>query len=117
LVCQQCCQESGYGVNTSFWYDNWVGDTPLKDRFPRLYSISTQKEALVADVWNPTDGGENWRLLWCRRFFVWEETVFEELREVINRVTLLNATDKWGWKPENDAVFMVKSVYNLVSNL
>jgi hypothetical protein len=107
----------GNGVNTSFWYDTWVGESPLKDWFPRLYSISTQKEVSVADMWYPTDGVAKWRLLWRRRFFVCEETVLEEMLEVINRVTLSNLPDKWGWKPENDADFTVKSVYNLVSIL
>jgi hypothetical protein len=27
------------GNHTSFWSDIWVGQMPLKDRFPRLFSI------------------------------------------------------------------------------
>jgi hypothetical protein len=30
-----------------------LGDIPLKDRFPRLFSISIQKEASVAEIWDP----------------------------------------------------------------
>jgi hypothetical protein len=44
----------GNGASTSFWLDIWVGNSPLKDRFPRLYSISNKKDAMVAD----TKGGE-----------------------------------------------------------
>jgi hypothetical protein len=34
----------GNGVGTSFWNSNWVGGTPLAVVFPRLYSLSIQKE-------------------------------------------------------------------------
>jgi hypothetical protein len=40
----------GNGLATSFWRDRWVGDRTLEERFPRLYSISTQKEDTVATV-------------------------------------------------------------------
>jgi hypothetical protein len=107
----------GNGVHTSFWIDIWVDDISLKDRFPRLFSISTQKEASVAEVWNPMVGAVNWRLIWCRRLFVWEENLLNELLELINRVSLSDVTDRWGWKPKNDVEFTVKSVYKLVFNL
>jgi hypothetical protein len=57
----------GNGMLTSFWSDNWSGELPLKDCFPRLFSISIQKNASVAEVWNPGVG--NWNFLWRRRFF------------------------------------------------
>jgi hypothetical protein len=97
--------------------DNWIGDTSLKDRFPRLFSISNQKEASVAEVWNPEPVVERWRFHWRRRFFVWEETVLEELKEVLTGVTVSVEVDSWCWKPGNDVVFTVKSAYEFVSNL
>jgi hypothetical protein len=107
----------GNGVNTSFWMDIRVDDISLKDCFPRLFSISTQKEASVAEMWNPMAGEVNWRLIWRRRLFVWEENLMDELLVVINRISPSDDTDRWGWKPENDAIFTAKSVYKLVSNL
>jgi len=35
--------------NMSFWTDMWVGNYTLRVSFPRLYSLSTQKEAMVED--------------------------------------------------------------------
>jgi hypothetical protein len=40
----------GNGVNTSFWSSNWIGNDPLKVTFPRLYSLSNQKESKVAEL-------------------------------------------------------------------
>jgi hypothetical protein len=44
----------GNGVQTSFWWDNWIGEIPLKDCFPRLFLISNQKHASVVEMWNST---------------------------------------------------------------
>jgi hypothetical protein len=107
----------GNGALTSFWFDIWVGDLSLKNRFPRLFLISTQKEASVAHLWNSGTEVNKWYVMWRRRLFVWEENLVEELMEIINMVTLSNTTDKWGWIPENNAEFSVKSTYISVSNL
>jgi hypothetical protein len=70
----------GKGLHTSFWRDTWVGDAPLQDRFPRLFSISLQKEASVAEVSCSNSGLERWR----RSFFEWEKALLIELMESIN---------------------------------
>ncbi|MCI01390.1 defensin/CCP-like protein [Trifolium medium] len=38
------------GRNTRFWLDRWTGDSPLCLAFPRLFSLSIQKEASVGDL-------------------------------------------------------------------
>jgi hypothetical protein len=65
----------GNGALTSFWRDKWIGEIPLCDRFPRLFSISTQKEASVEEVRNQTSVSGDWRLEWRRRFFRMGEVV------------------------------------------
>jgi hypothetical protein len=40
----------GNGNTTRFWLDKWVGEEPLKDKFPRLFSISNRIEAWVSDM-------------------------------------------------------------------
>ncbi|MCH99327.1 ribonuclease H protein, partial [Trifolium medium] len=113
---QGVIKKLGNGEQTSFWKDKWVGDTTLKDRFPRLFSISTQKDVSVASLWN-RDGSERWNLEWRRRLFVWESTLWEELVLIINSVTLSCEEDKWEWKLDKNGVFSVKSTYELVSKL
>ena len=46
-----------------FWEDCWVGDRPLKDTFPRLYSISDSKEWVVSELgkWEGNRNGEEFR--------------------------------------------------------
>ena len=41
---------TGNGEHTLFREDVWLNDMRLRDRFPRLYSVSMQKEFKVVDV-------------------------------------------------------------------
>jgi hypothetical protein len=106
----------GNGVNTSFWLDIWIGNSSLKDLFPRLYSISNKKEAIVADLWGMAEGVK-WNMVWRRRLFDWEQTHVEELMTVLQPIVLTAQEDKWSWILELDGDFSVKSTYILVSGL
>jgi hypothetical protein len=107
----------GNGGQTSFWSDIWIGEALLKERFPRLFSISSQKEAVVMDVRNQSVTEGSWRFLWRRRLFAWEEELLEELKETISQTVLTEDRDKWCWRPDSDAEFWVNSVYQLVLDL
>ncbi|RVX03344.1 hypothetical protein CK203_019918 [Vitis vinifera] len=73
----------GNGRRVSFWRDRWCGDAPLCESFPSLYALSIEKEAWVADVWDPlVQGGGDHRssappllknkgLMGVAFFFVW----------------------------------------------
>lgn len=37
--------------NTKSWYCRWRGGVPFYEKYPRLFAMSTQKEAMVADIW------------------------------------------------------------------
>ncbi|XP_071704208.1 uncharacterized protein [Rutidosis leptorrhynchoides] len=39
----------GDGKSTLFWKDNWCGSACLKDLFPRLYMLESNKDAMVSD--------------------------------------------------------------------
>jgi len=67
-----------------------VADKALKDKFPRLYFISLNKESLVGDVavW---DGGRtsrctNWNLFWRRERFEWKKHLEEQMLTLISNV-------------------------------
>ncbi|KAK2425495.1 hypothetical protein QL285_035737 [Trifolium repens] len=42
-------QKVGNESSTNFWLANWVADTPLASLFPRLFSLSLQKESMVEE--------------------------------------------------------------------
>ncbi|PWA60447.1 RNA-directed DNA polymerase, eukaryota [Artemisia annua] len=43
-----CKKRVGDGVCTRFWSDVWILDVPLRDNFPRLFALETDKDASVA---------------------------------------------------------------------
>jgi hypothetical protein len=115
---QRVVKKLGNGANTRFWRDLWVGEIPLQCKFPRLFSISTQKEMMVADMKSQNTDMEGWNLVWRRRLFEWEKIQLHDLMEDINGVFLsTDMEDKWGWKPEKGAEFTVKSTYRFVAKL
>lgn len=87
----------------------------LKVLFPRLSSISYNKQALVADqgVW---DGVEwQWVFQCRRRLFEWEVDLEAQLRNIVNVIELeRNREDKVRWEWSNNGKF---SINNCSKNL
>ena len=42
------------GSQTRFWSDTWLGNKPLKDKFPSLFNIVRRKDDSVAQVLGST---------------------------------------------------------------
>jgi hypothetical protein len=104
----------GRGNNTNFWSETWVGDQPLRDRFPRLYGISTQKEGTIANMGSWVDLQWHWNLEWRRQFFVWEQPLFHQLLHMIEQFQPNQQEDVWKWRENMEDGFTVKSCYELL---
>ncbi|RVW23847.1 LINE-1 reverse transcriptase-like [Vitis vinifera] len=48
----------GNGKTVRFWRDRWCGDSPLCECFPSFFALSVEKEAWVANVWDPLAEGD-----------------------------------------------------------
>lgn len=93
------------GTNTKFWEQAWIGEIPLKDQFPRLYRISLQKEAMIAQ----TLGNLQFR----RPLREWEMQELTMLNDLLESVQLHDSNpDCLQWKWSKDCKFSVKSVYS-----
>ncbi|KAK2406893.1 beta-amyrin 11-oxidase [Trifolium repens] len=108
---QAATKRVGNGSTTRFWKEVWIGNQSLETRFPRLFGISTQKEALVSEMGSWENGVWRWGLLWRRIFFVWEEELVDELMGVLALVTITTLEDRWSWNPGGEEGFTVKSTY------
>jgi hypothetical protein len=102
------------GSTTRFWKDAWLGPSPLCVCFPRLFSISTQKDAMINEVWVVREEVGRWELDWRRRLFVWEEELLGGLRETLPILELTLDEDVWFWGPGEGGDFSVHSVYLLL---
>jgi hypothetical protein len=106
----------GSGNNTRFWFDTWVGDQPLRDRFPHLFGISSQKDCTIASLGSWIDSRWCWNLEWRREFFEWEQPLSLQLAQVIDQFQPLLVEDSWRWRVNMEEGFRVKSCYDLLHN-
>jgi hypothetical protein len=112
---QNAVKKLGNGRLTSFWHDPWVGNVSFSILFPRLFSLSTQKEASVAEVYNQSSSPDNWRFYWRRGLFEWEKQLHVDLLALcISATVRLDVEDRWVWVPEQGANFTVNSTYHMV---
>ncbi|GKV19246.1 hypothetical protein SLEP1_g29532 [Rubroshorea leprosula] len=102
----------GEGKDTFFWDDMWVGDVNLKENFPRLYSITTNKNVKVAELGEWCEGVWVWKWNWRRDLFAWELDLLQELEDTIRPVSINRGTeDVWIWKWDNSGQYTVRLAY------
>ncbi|GJU48131.1 RNA-directed DNA polymerase, eukaryota, reverse transcriptase zinc-binding domain protein [Tanacetum coccineum] len=77
----------GNGRNVSFWNDIWVGEHRLRDKFPRVFDMESNKECSIAERWVQ----DQWAWTW-------------------------NRDDKWKWEFELDGLFSVHSARKIIDS-
>ena len=104
----------GNGWRVRFWRDRWCGDSPLCVSFPSLFALSVDKEAWVADIWDPlAEGGwGGWNPCFSIAFNDW---VVEEAERFLERLhgkrVLGDVDDMVFWTKTKSRKFSVKSLY------
>ncbi|GKD01436.1 RNA-directed DNA polymerase, eukaryota [Tanacetum coccineum] len=96
-----------HGVNGKIGaYDGWIGDTPLKLLFPRLYVLETNKELSVACKLSQGNPSCSFRRI--PRSGV-KQSQMEGLVELLESVTLGTSSDRWYWSLDSSGKFSVTS--------
>nr|GEV95984.1 hypothetical protein [Tanacetum cinerariifolium] len=108
-----CKKRIGNGRDTCFWYNNWLGDKPLKDLFPCLFALELNKEVTVADkvqgvvsssFRRPVRAGSEYQHL-------------TDLNLLMESVSLSHSCYRWICDLSGDGEFRVKEVRNFLDNL
>ena len=107
----------GDGRRINFWSDVWCGGEALSIRFPTLFSLATNKEAKVADIWEMREGEGFWFPTFIRALNDWEieemTRFFQILHDQQFRPT---GVDKLTLQNVKDRGFSVKSMYKGVED-
>lgn len=77
----------------------------LRDLFPRLFTISNQRDITMSDLWNKRNGGRIWELTWRKKLFVWETEISQNLLGRLNDVRLVEGDDEWVWRRGDGGFF------------
>ncbi|XP_022015087.1 uncharacterized protein LOC110914609 [Helianthus annuus] len=101
----------GDGLEIRFWYDPWLNDHVLKDRFPNIFRLEKEKTCCVAD--RCRGSGEDTIVSWS-----WNklpETVAEvqersECEVMLQNVFMQNRPDQWQWAASADHSYSVGEV-------
>ncbi|GJT74191.1 RNA-directed DNA polymerase, eukaryota, reverse transcriptase zinc-binding domain protein, partial [Tanacetum coccineum] len=96
----------GNGLSTQFWHDKWFDNIVLKDKFPRLFQLETQKDILVANKLQCPDLAASFRR--SPRSGI-EDHQFSELSHSTSSVILSSSCDRWSWSLNGMGIFSVKS--------
>lgn len=73
-----------------FWHDVWLGVESLKEVFPRLDSLSLDKESMVANMRSWDGNIWRWRWKWRRALFAWEEEALLMFTDTMMGVRISN---------------------------
>lgn len=76
--------EIGDGCRIQFWFDKWYINTQLKEEFPRLFSISNDKEGSLQDFVQRRDISGDWKLSYRRPLLAREEEEVGRLHCLLN---------------------------------
>ncbi|XP_052116058.1 bidirectional sugar transporter SWEET14-like [Arachis duranensis] len=78
--------EVGDGQQTRFWEDVWLLGGALKDRFPRLFSVSNQEGSVIGTCgfWDRLEW--IWNFQWRRELFQWELELLNQLHDILTPV-------------------------------
>jgi hypothetical protein len=56
------------------------GEMTLRTKYLMLFTISNQKKAKVAEMREDLGNDSDWKFIWRRRLFVWEEELLQNLK-------------------------------------
>ncbi|KAH1203108.1 putative ribonuclease H protein [Glycine max] len=118
VALNQICWKVGRGDKFLFWEDPWVDEgTPLKDQFPELFRISSQRLCRVADVGFCSENGWVWNLSWRRHLFDNEMETASKFIDQLSAIRLnINLQDTWTWRAETNGNFSTKTAYQVIKS-
>ncbi|GKV12444.1 hypothetical protein SLEP1_g23583 [Rubroshorea leprosula] len=111
-----CVRTIGDGKETLFWQDVWIEGVSLKERFPRLFSLATNKSDSIAEVKGDSERVGEWQWSWRRNLFVWEHNLLQELTGILSQVHLKQGQeDHWTWRWESTRNYSIRSAYHQIT--
>ncbi|GJW97306.1 RNA-directed DNA polymerase, eukaryota, reverse transcriptase zinc-binding domain protein [Tanacetum coccineum] len=101
----------GNGESTTFWEDRWLEGSVLKDIFPRLYVLETNKKVSISDKLKDFRLDSLFRQK--ARGGI-EQVQYEELSDMVNSISLTPKNDRYVWSLSNPGDFSVTSFRKVI---
>ena len=106
----------GNGLQTSFWNDVWVGNSLLRNLFPRLFKLSKDGNESVSDRGClGRDGVWEWHQDWSGPLRGRTLDEFQNITSLLEFFSFKqDSKDSWMWKLADDGIFEVKKLRVLI---
>ncbi|KAL7165108.1 hypothetical protein ACSBR2_040899 [Camellia fascicularis] len=106
----------GDGARVCFWLDQWLGSHCLKYGFPRLFSLSIEKDIPLKLLVERNGYFRGYNLNFRRALFAWESEELDRLFTLLNQslIRTYNKLDQWKWLPCSSGQFSCSSLYHLL---
>ncbi|CAL5355404.1 unnamed protein product [Camellia sinensis] len=103
----------GNGGSISFWKDIWVGTKCLQSKFPRLFSLSSDKDGSLLDFIVRKSSSSNWTLSFRRPSLAWEDESVHNMQVLLGDGPSLRhgMEDRMSWKASSQGVFKAKDLF------
>ncbi|EOY10280.1 Uncharacterized protein TCM_025650 [Theobroma cacao] len=82
------CMVVGNGHNVLFWQDEWIEGVILKDKFPRMFALASNKTGCVNEFGAWVNGDWRWKINLRRSIFYWERAQWTGLLQMIAAVQM-----------------------------
>lgn len=99
------------GVGSSFWKHNWLTQTSLQDKFPKLFRLYIKKEGTVSEF-GSIAGQMSWNLGLGRNPLDHKISDLYQLLKLLDPVKPNELNDCLQWLPDNKGKFSVQNCYN-----
>lgn len=102
----------GNGERIHFWTNRWFNNISLRNEFPRLFSLSIEKEGLLQIFYQWKGQDNDWNLAFRISLLTWEEEEVQRLNVLLSEAPNLNhmTEDTCSWIANNSGVFSMASV-------
>ncbi|XVF77531.1 hypothetical protein PTKIN_Ptkin14bG0052200 [Pterospermum kingtungense] len=80
----------GNGSRIEFWSIEWISSVILKNRFPKIFALSSIKDGAVKEYGRLINNKWVWNIPLRKRLFSWERQQWNELMAVLNDFQVLS---------------------------
>ena len=107
----------GRGDRAIFWSDIRCNSASLKEDFPRIFVLSSNKNGFMKDFGSWQKEVWRWDIPMRRPLFDWETKVWESFRSVLDKIKIRRWTsDKIAWSMCKLGIFSVSSFQKCLEN-
>ncbi|XP_028083384.1 uncharacterized protein LOC114284637 [Camellia sinensis] len=103
----------GNGRRLQFWNDKWCLNQNLSVLFPRLFTLSVEKDGKLADFFNRKVSASDWNLVFRRPLLAWKEEEVQKLNDFLRNAPSLQegVVDSCSWLAHPSEEFTVASFW------